>query len=68
MSKTRFRSRMFEVGDIVEPNFLSTRDYGIGVIIAVHDDILEPKLLVQWACKDYPLPEHFSDITRVKDE
>lgn len=59
---------MFEVGDIVEPNFTSTQDYGIGVIIAVHDDIPEPKMLVQWACKSDPLPEHFSDVARVKDE
>lgn len=68
MSKTRFRSRMFEVGDIVEPNFSSSQDYSIGVIISVHDDIPEPKLLVQWACKGVPRLEHFIDVLRVKDE
>jgi hypothetical protein len=60
-----FRSQMFIIGDLVKPNFNSTQQYGIGVVVGVDDSSINPRVVVLWPNKDGPMNEHFQDIIRV---
>lgn len=61
-----FRSQMFVVGDLVEPNFNSTQQYGIGIVVDVRDCEFPPKVVVLWSNKELPFSEHYTDIIRLK--
>ncbi len=62
----KFRSQMFMIGDLVEPNFNSTEPYGLGVVVGVDDYSMNPKVSVLWPQKHKPMDEHFQDIIRVE--
>lgn len=62
----KFRSQMFMIGDLVEPNFNSTEVYGLGLVVGVDDSSMNPKVSVLWPHKYKPMDEHFQDIIRVE--
>lgn len=64
----KFRSQMFMIGDLVEPNFNSTEKYGLGLVVGVDDSSMNPKVSVLWPQKHKPMDEYFQDIIRVETD
>jgi hypothetical protein len=59
---------MFMIGDLVKPNFNSTQQYGIGIVVGVDDSSMNPKVSVLWPNKENVMHEHFQDILLVDND